>query len=440
VTSAKPISVTTMSTGRVVSKFFLLKRLEEIWLTIVLGLVDVGAHGDDAGDTGRVGLRRAGRRSVHDGVLGVTQEIGRATETVKHTAAHYASAVGVCVDIDLDGSVHADDAQSLDNLRGVRDGLRAEKELRSVAVVVVVETLEALRTEADRCSSGEVEIAAVEEIEEAVLEHLSPDLEVLEVGAARSQAADNCVSNVANTGLDGSEVCGKTAVLDLVLEELDKVAGDLAAGLVLSGVGLGLVHVVGLDDGNNLLGVDRDVGKTDAVLRRHDKVGLLVRRNVGTNNVVETSKIGRSSVDLDDDLLSHLDDLRAGANGSTRDDATFRSNGRGLDNSYVELLVLLVLGVVSVDQVRGTHGKVLVEELDVAVVDALCDILADLMRTSPLDHVVACPSVLSLCARRGADKKVVLQLTLEAVLLDVVGQCGGNHLRVAHTGETTPSL
>jgi hypothetical protein len=229
-------------------------------------------------------------------------------------------------------------------------------------------------------------------------------------------------------------------VLDLVLEELDKVAGDLAAGLVLGGVGLGLVHVVGLDDGNNLLGVDRDVRKTDAVLRRHDKVGLLVRRNVGTNDIVKSSKIGRSGVDLNDDLLGHLDDLRAGANGSTRNNATLRSDGSGLDDSYVEHLVLLVLGVVSVDQVGRTHGKMLVEELDVAVVDALGDILADLVRASPLNHVVTRPSVLSLCTRRGAYEKVVLELALETVLLDMVGQCGGNHLGVAHSGETTPSL
>ena len=43
--------------------------------------------------------------------------------------------------------------------------------------------------------------------------------------------------------------------------------------------------------------------------------------------------------------------------------------------------------------------KVLVEELDVAVVDSLCDILADLVGASPLNHVVARPSVLGLGAR-----------------------------------------
>ena len=150
----------------------------------MLGLVDVGAHGDNAGDTSRVGLRRASRRGVHDGVLGVTQEIGRATETVEHTATHHASAVGMCVNVNLDRSVHADDTKSLDNLRRVGNGLWAEKELRCVAVVVVVEALEAFGAEANGCSSGEIEVAAVEKVEEAVLEHLGPDLKVLEVGTA----------------------------------------------------------------------------------------------------------------------------------------------------------------------------------------------------------------------------------------------------------------
>lgn len=66
----------------------------------------------------------------------------------------------------------------------------------------------------------------------------------------------------------------------------------------------------------------------------------------------------------------------------------------------------------------------LVPELDVAVVDTLGDILADLMRRSAVDHVVPRPSVLSLCARGCANKQIVLQLALEVVLLNVF--CKGN--------------
>jgi hypothetical protein len=441
VTSAKPISVTTMSTVERWVSILNDRRLDgESELTIVLSLVDMCAHGNDAGDTGRVGLRGTGGRGVHDRVLGVAEEVGGSTETVKHTAAHHASAVGVGVDVDLNGGVHADNSQSLDNLGGVRDGLWAEEELRRVTLVVVVEALKTVGAESNGGRGSEVEVAAVEQVEEAVLKHLGPDLEVLEVGTARGQATNNGVGNVADTGLNGSEVRRETTVLYLMQKELDQVAGDLTARLVLGSVGLSLVHVVGLNNGNDLLRVDRNVRKTNAVLRGHDQVRLLVRRNVGTDNVVKASEIRRSSVDLDDDLLGHLDDFGRSSNGSTRDYATLGSDSSSLNDSNIELLAGVVLGVVSIDQIRRTHRKVLVEELDVAVVDSLCDVLADLVGASPLDHVVARPSVLGLGAGRGTNEEVVLELSLQTVLLDMVGQCGGCLLGVADASETTPAL
>jgi hypothetical protein len=351
VTSAKPISVTTMSTGEVVSGLIAGRNDGDSGLTIVLGLVDVCAHGDDAGDTGGVGLGGTGGGGVHDGVLGVAEEVGGSTEAVKHAAAHDASAVGVGVDVDFDGGVHADDAQALDDLGGVGDGLRAEEKLGRVTLVVVVEALESVGTESDRSGSGEVEVAAVEEVEEAVLQHLGPDLEVLEVGTARGQATNNGVGDVANTGLDGSEVRRETTVLYFVKEVLDQVTGDLAAGLVLGSVGLGLVHVVGLNNGNNLLGVDRDVRKANAVLGRHDEIRLPVRRNVGANDIVKTSEIRRGGVDFDDDLVRHLDDLGRSSNRCTRDNAALGGDGSGFNDSDIELLAWVVLGVETVDQV-----------------------------------------------------------------------------------------
>jgi hypothetical protein len=68
----------------------------------------------------------------------------------------------------------------------------------------------------------------------------------------------------------------------------------------------------------------------------------------------------------------------------------------------------------------------LVEELDVAVVDTLGDFLTNLMRRPALDHIETCPSVLGLSTRGSTDKEVVLQLALEVVLLDMVGQSSGD--------------
>lgn len=68
---------------------------------------------------------------------------------------------------------------------------------------VIVESLEAVWRESDGGGSGEVQVTAVEEVEEGVLEHFSPHAEVMEVGAARAEAADDGVGNVSNARLDG---------------------------------------------------------------------------------------------------------------------------------------------------------------------------------------------------------------------------------------------
>ena len=68
----------------------------------------------------------------------------------------------------------------------------------------------------------------------------------------------------------------------------------------------------------------------------------------------------------------------------------------------------------------------LVEEFDVAVVDTLGNILADLMRRAALDHIQAGPPILSLGTGGGADEEIVFQFTLESISLDMVGQCSWN--------------
>jgi len=131
-------------------------------IKIMLGLVNVCTHGYDAADTCRIGLGRAGRRCVHDGVLGGAEEVGAATEAVEHAGAHHAGRVCVCVYIYFDGGVHADDTQTTDDLGRIRDLLRAEEQLRSILLPVIVETLEAVGREANRCCRREIKIPRVE--------------------------------------------------------------------------------------------------------------------------------------------------------------------------------------------------------------------------------------------------------------------------------------
>jgi len=67
-----------------------------------------------------------------------------------------------------------------------------------------------------------------------------------------------------------------------------------------------------------------------------------------------------------------------------------------------------------------------VEELDVTVVDASSNFLADLVRGPTLDHVETCPSVFGLRTRGGANEKVVFELALQVVLFDMVSQGSGD--------------
>ena len=269
-------------------------------IQVVLGLVDVCAHGDDAADSVGVGLAGSGRRGVHDAVLGVAEEIGRTAETVEHAAAHHAGRVGVGVDIDLDGRVHANDTETTDDLGRVADLLGAEEKLVIVVLPVVVEALEPSRREADRCRRGEIKTARVEQVEEGVLDDFSPDLEVAEVGVV--ETTNDSVGNVTNAGLERQEAGWQAAVLDLVLEELDQMARNLLGALIRRGVGRGLILVVGLDDTDNLLGVNWDRSGSDAVFDAHDEVGLAPGWQVGHGNIVEPVEAGQGSVDLDDDL------------------------------------------------------------------------------------------------------------------------------------------
>lgn len=325
-------------------------------IEIVLRLVNVRAERNDAADTGGINLAGPCGRGVHDAVLGVAKEIGRAAEAVKHTRAHDAGAVGVGVDVDFDGGVHADDAEAADDLGGVGDLLRAQEELAGVTLPVVVEALETVGREADRGGGCEVKVATVEEVQEGVLQDFGPDLQVGEVGTALAETTDDGVGDVANAGLNGEQVLGQTTVLDLVLEELDQVGGDGLGALVLGGVGLGLVGVIGFDDGDDLLGVDGDIGSSNTVFGGHNQVGLTTGREIGAHDIVQAFERGTGRVHLDNDLVGHLDQLRRSAHRGTRNDTTILCNRRCLDNGDVNLVLRLVQSIVALNRSIKENG------------------------------------------------------------------------------------
>ena len=142
---------------------------------IVLGVIDVRGHGHDAGDTRGIGLALARRGRVHDGQIGVAEEVARAAEAVDHLGAAHQRGVRVRVHVHLHRRVHRHHAQAAHDLREVRDGLGADHAAALVEVQVLVEALEAGGGERQRHGGGVVELARVEEVEHGVLQDFRPD-------------------------------------------------------------------------------------------------------------------------------------------------------------------------------------------------------------------------------------------------------------------------
>ena len=136
---------------------------------IVLSLVDVRCERHNARNTSGVCLGRTHTRRVHDTVLGAAEEIGGTTKTVEHSRSHHAGTVGVGVDVNFNGGVHADTAKSADDLRRVGNLLGAQEKLSGIVLPVVVEALKAVWGETDGSRRGEVEVSTVKEVEERIL-------------------------------------------------------------------------------------------------------------------------------------------------------------------------------------------------------------------------------------------------------------------------------
>lgn len=147
-------------------------------------------------------------------------------------------------------------------------------------------------------------------------------------------------------------------------------------------------------------------------------------------------------------LIRHLDQFRRSSNGSPWDDAALLGDSRSLHDDYVELVVGPVLGIVTLPNTisdlpllnnrfqellhkQGLQATYLnacrcslsvevekgcflgcTQKIDPALVDTLGDLLANLMRTPPFDHIQPCPSILCLCTRRSTNKEGVLELPL----------------------------
>ncbi|MPM32678.1 hypothetical protein SDC9_79243 [bioreactor metagenome] len=322
-------------------------------LRVVLGVIDVRAHGHDAADLAVLG--DGGRHEeVQEGVAG---KVARTADAVHHARAHHVGGVDVAVDVGLDHRVHADDAQAAHHFGVVADLLRAQHDAVAVVVDVFVEVFQGGRAQRDGTGRGRLHLAGAQQVEHAVLQHFGVARQILE--GAVQQASQHGVGDVAHARLQRQQVLGQAAHLHLMGEEVDDVLGDalgVRVGRGERGVAVGLV---GLDDGDHLGGVAHQVRRADAVMRATQRDWLAVRRHgraiVDVVHAVEFQR--QAVVDFQDHLVGQIQPRLVVADRHGGHEAAVGVDGGDLDDRDVQVAEEAEPGVLC--HVRQVHvGKV----------------------------------------------------------------------------------
>ena len=157
----------------------------------------------------------------------------------------------------------------------VADFLRAQQNAATEFVQVRGEVLRGLGAERQRRGRGEGELAGLDHLQHAVLQHLGVGGHVVE--GAFVQARQHGIGDVAHARLQRQQVGGQAACLHFVLEEVDHVLRNEARVFVGRREGRIAVVCVGLHDGNDFFRIAVQVRLANAVMRRGQHDGLAVR-------------------------------------------------------------------------------------------------------------------------------------------------------------------
>ena len=233
-------------------------------LHVLRDMVHVAHVRHDRRDLSALG---GGRRDEHrdEGIAG---EVAGAADAVLDARTHDVGGVDVAVDVCLDQAVHRQTAQTADHLRMVADLLRAQDNPAPIVRHLVVQPRGCLGAQRKGGGGGHAQLAAVEQIEHAVLQDLGIGGHVLE--RAVLEAEHHCVGDIADARLQRQQVRRQTAPLHFMLEEFDDVPGDGARGLIRRGEGRVAIRDIGLDNGDDLGRIHPEAGAADAVVSLHD--------------------------------------------------------------------------------------------------------------------------------------------------------------------------
>ena len=393
----------------------------------MFGVVHVADHGHDAADAAALG---SGRRH-EDREVGVAREVARAADAVHDARAHHVGGVHVAVQVGLDHAVHGNQAQAADHLGVVADLLRPQHDALAVEVQVFGELFHHLGRERNGGGRGHAHLAALEQGEHAVLQHLGVALQAGE--GAVVQAFQHGVGDVAHARLQRQQVFGQAALLHLVLEEVHQVAGDAARGFVGRAELRVAVGQIRFHHGDHLGRVAVQVRRADAVAGIGHRDRLAVWRALGAVvDVVHALQRQRVAVvDFQDHLVGLVQPGLVVAHRGGRDQAPVFEDARDFDHRHVQFA-----------QEAEPHVLRHVREVDVGVghlagVDAGAAGRVGLVGQA---HVHAAHlgqrAVEFGCSRRAGPQADAEGLSGVVPGLDVLGQGQRHGLGVARAGET----
>ncbi len=230
----------------------------------------------------------------------------------------------------------------------------------------------------------------------------------------------------------GSSLSVRRPGADLVVQEVQQVVGDLRAGLVDRGERAQPVRCAGFHDADDLGRVHAQVGLADALVGGGQLDRLAVRGQRGAVVDVVHALHGRGllRVDLDDDLVGHVQPGLVVAHGGGRDQPAVLGHADDLDDRQVDLAVEAEPGVL------GDMGQVDVHVFHLAGVDAAAQVRIRHVGQAQLHAAGAGQHAVQLRGRGGAGEHVDLEVAARGVLgFHQPGERTGDGLGVAGAGE-----
>ena len=387
---------------------------------VMFRMVHMRDHRHDAGNASALG-----RRFRHEHrYLPVARKVARAADAVHHVRAAHVRGVDVAVDIELQRRVQGDDAQAAHDFRVVADLLRTQHDLRAVMVDIVHQLLMHGGRQGDRRGRGECQLARIEQLDGAVLQHFRIHRHVLEGRA--DQAVQHGVGNGADARLQGQQFRAHAPGCHFAFEEGDHMAGNrLRFRVGRQGVRRA-VGAVRDDDGGDAGRIDGNGRAAQALVDAREGNRLAPRQGLGHIDVVQAfQRQRRGQVDFDDDLRCLLGEGGGVAHRHGRDDGAGRRDGRRFDDGDIDG------GQVTRTQLLGCFRQMLVDEHDFAVVDLAAQDRVDLERHAARQHARFGHQAVAAIAQRSARD----QGQAQGILQGALGQRARQGLGVAGTGE-----